>query len=263
MDVSMKLDNLQELFVQIFKIIGIRNISINELVFKMSYEMGILSPSSINSKIKSAIKEGLLELHNKSIISLSNTIKQRLIKNDQFINKYIANVFPEYLTGIRIEDALDNWWAEITPEKITGNYGAELSSADTKDNHLTIVPLDPKYKDLKYNELIKKALTPDEINHGKEISIDLIHITNIDETNKIITFNIESTKSQNTYNLVINLKDRSITHDCMDFQKRKKFKKLLCKHFLRSLQKLRKINPNLLYEFLLDFAENRENWFFN
>jgi len=70
--------NPSEMLLYIWKIIDLPNISMNDLLYTISFELFLLTPNKAQEFVQTSIKNNLLEIDGKNTLSLSEPLKKTL-----------------------------------------------------------------------------------------------------------------------------------------------------------------------------------------
>ncbi|MCP4763019.1 MAG: hypothetical protein GY870_14670 [archaeon] len=232
-------DKEEEFFKQIWKINGLQEISKESLIFKICYKMNLsYQPNTFNKKIKSAIENGIL-VQNKGKLNLSTDLLNEILIEEEEVKEKFSKIYPSQSLKWRIEGNIDKWrYMEVreSPEQ--------------------------EKKSKNFKSLLKEIFSENEIKRGQVISSDKIHYKNIDVEKQVIEALVDGSKGEQ-YNLIIDIKNAIITHDCQDYLKNRMRKKEFCKHFFRVIYNLRNNDNEIGIEFLNSIKENRKEWKFN
>ncbi len=225
MDFSIPRSNYSEMVLYIWKIIEIPNISINDLIYRISFDLFLFSPKDGKEFIKKAINNGFLETDNDNKLSLSNDLTHKLKnwhnKRRNTILKKIQN-------------------SKIITQKIN-NVQKDGSS--------------------KFNILLKAFLDSGTINRAVIISDSAFKINIFDPQGKNVKAEVKG--SQNTpYIIEISADKQILKHDCQDFQTKRAQNKKFCKHLAKLFLLLKEKDEKGAALILENLSKNINKWDF-
>ncbi|TFG23505.1 MAG: hypothetical protein EU529_07290 [Promethearchaeota archaeon] len=217
-------NNDSELLLYIWKVIDLPNISMNELVYKISFELFLLSPEEALEFLQRSIKSNSLEKDDNSNLQLPQNSYKKL-KTWQLKRKEII------LTKLNSSRKFDS---------LIDDFEAEKSS--------------------NFNTLLKSFLDKGTINRAATISNDAFKIDIFDFKKGLIKAHVAGSKEK-SYNIEIDTKNKIIHHNCHDFETRRAINKKFCKHLARIFLLLKEESDCI--KFLNDIAENINEWEFS
>lgn len=235
MDIDIPSDE-KKLFKQIWKINGLQNKPLDELVFDVSYKMNLnYPPSWISKKIKIGLeKRYLIKKGNK--IALSDELLSDLKKENILLRNNFKKMFPTQCIEDRIEDNIERW--RFTQGK------SQAQAVDSSE----------------FNNLMKSVFNKEEIARGQSVESKKVHYFIQDDEKLLLEATVDGSKGEK-YILNIDLKNKTIIHDCHDFVTNRISQKEFCKHFFRTLIGFKTTNPKLGMK-ILESLKNRQNWKF-
>jgi len=217
--------NETEFLLYIWKIIDLPKISKKDLIYEISFKLFIDSPEKAKKLIDTSIKNNLLvEDHNENL-SLSHNLKKNL-------NSWQVKRRDTILKKIKNRK-----------DKISVKNDIIL---DNNSNH---------------NALLKAFLDKGTINRAVLLSEDSFHIKEFDDKKGIIRVDVIGIK-ESSYNLEINTKNKTINHNCHDFQERRAADKKFCKHLAKLFLILKEKDSVSALNFLREIAENINDYQF-
>ncbi|MFX1393766.1 MAG: hypothetical protein ACFFAH_09340 [Promethearchaeota archaeon] len=215
-----------ELLLFIWKIIDLPNISMNDLLYKISFELFLLSP-----------EEALQFIH--------NSIKSKfLIKDD---NDYLK-------LSLNLDKELKNWHTQrknVILRKI--NSSRKISSLK---NDLKLE------RGSDFSTLLKAFLDKNTINRAATVSNDTFKINSLDFDKGFIKAEVVGSKKE-SYLIEIDTKSKILIHNCHDFETRRAENKRFCKHLVKLFILLKEKNEKSTVAFLNKIAENINDWEFS
>ncbi|MHA1913934.1 MAG: hypothetical protein ACW986_00665 [Promethearchaeota archaeon] len=225
MNFAINRDNLTEMLLYFWKIIDLPNINPNDLMFKISYELFLLSPEEAIMFITNCLENKLLIKEEKGNLNLSTTLAEKL-QDWQKKRK------------IKVLKNLETAKQEIQSE------------TDIKNEKSTV-----------FGVLLLQFADKDTL--GRAASLTAIDFQR-KEFNKESGF-IKSTvvgSTEDFYNIEVDLKKKLIRHNCHDFETRRSKAKKFCKHLAKFVLLLREDDKEFTENFLKNLATNVEDWEF-
>ena len=123
-----------------------------------------------------------------------------------------------------------------------------------KEKKIEILNKDGKFRK-SYNRLLASFLDKGTINRAAILSDDNFNINEFDYKNGIIKVEVVGIK-ESSYNIEINTKNKTLVHNCHDFQERRAADKKFCKHLAKLFLILKDIDSVSALKFLREIAEN-------
>lgn len=219
-------NNASELLLYIMKIIDLPYTTINDLLYQISFELFILPPDKAVEFIKITIKNGLLKEDANQNVLLSQNLKNKLKS-----------------------------WQLKRKKTILNKLNSRINKSSTTN-------IDKYEKDTNYNTLLKAFLDKGTINRAATISEAAFNITEFDSNKGIIKANVYG-KKEDSYNIQINTKKRTLSHNCDDFEIRRAENKKFCKHLAKLFLILKEKNEESATKFLKEIAKNINEWKFS
>jgi len=226
MNFSLPLKNNEELILYIWKIIDLPNISINDLLYKISFELFLQSPEEALEFIQRSIKRNLLKKDEKDYLRLSQNLEKKL-KNWQLERKNIIS--SKFNSSRKIDSLIDDLKAE---------KGSDFST------------------------LIKAFLDKNTINRAANLSDKAFKINSLDFDKGLIKAEVVGSKKE-YYLIEIDAENKILYHDCYDFETRRAENKKFCKHLAKLFLLLKEKNERNIVVFLNKIAENINDWKFS
>ena len=225
MNLAMPHTNAPELILYIWKIIDLPSISKIDLAYKISFEMCIMAPNKAEEFINRSIDKRLLKKENKDSISLSQDLAQKLKK----------------------------WQIDMR-----NNIRKKINSLRKIDN---IIDDFENVRTSDFNTLLKSFLDKGTINRAATISDKAFQLNHIDYESGIIKAKVKGTKEE-FYNIEINSQDKTIIHNCHDFETNRSRNKRFCKHLAKFFLLFKEKNEKSAGKLLIDITQNINDWEF-
>ena len=218
--------NAPELIIHIWKIIDLPSISMDDLIYKISFEYFIILPQKAEEFIYRSINDGILKKDKDNYISLSNILTQKLKK----------------------------WQVDMRNDLIN-----KMESSRKMD--LTIKELEGERRS-DFSTLLKSFLDKGTINRAAAISDDAFQLSHIDYETGIIKAEVAGSKEE-FYNIEINTGLRRIAHNCHDFENNRAHNKKFCKHLAKFFLLLKEKNAKSIGNLLKEITLNINDWEFS
>jgi hypothetical protein len=214
-----------EMILYIWKIIEIPKISINDLVYIISFELFLFSPKEAKIFIKKAIQSGFLELDKNDELGLSDELTQNL-KSWHFDRRN-----------------------EIS-KKIHDSTTITQKIESVKEGNSS-----------KFNVLLKAFLDKGTINRAVLISDNSIKISKFDLLSKVVKAEVKGSQST-PYNIEITTAKKILKHDCHDFQTKRAPEKKFCKHLAKLFLILKEKDEKGAIIILENISKDINKWVF-
>ncbi|MFX0057288.1 MAG: DUF2240 family protein [Candidatus Hodarchaeota archaeon] len=226
MKISVPRKSLKEMTLYFWKIFEYPQISKKELLFRLSFDLSLLSPNEALEFIKNSIENKFLIEQGDDLVKLSPDLEKTLkIWQNKRKN--------EILNKIK-----------------TSKKAAKIEESFYKDNKSS------------FNILLKALLDKGTLNRAVNVSDDSITLSIFDLTRGIIKAQIIGSKKDN-YIVEININNKSLKHDCHDFLTKRLEHKKFCKHLAKLFLFLKEKDENSAKKFLESITENIEKWGFS
>ncbi|MFX0029310.1 MAG: hypothetical protein ACFE8B_08880 [Candidatus Hermodarchaeota archaeon] len=226
MNLAIPRENNTELLVYLWKIIDLPNIKLNDLLYRISYELFLLPPDRGKDFIKNCLKDNLLTEDDNGNLSLSPSLNERLIK-----------------------------WQKRRKKEIL----KKMESVEKKDRLATSIEHDQKSS---FSIFIKSFAEKGTINRAVNISNNAFEIKEFDKERSIIKSSVVGSKEESYY-LEINLENKLLLHNCHDFITRKSKVKHFCKHLVKFFLLLREKFPITAETLIKDLGDHIDKWEFS
>ena len=218
-------DNM-ELLLYLWKIIDLPYIQLDDLLYKISYDLFLFPPERATIFIQNLLKDNMLTEDDNGIISLSTNLNKRLIL-----------------------------WQKDRKNKVLG----KLKSVKKRRVLITKIENDEKSS---FSIILKSFSDKNTLNRAVNISDKDFDIQELDNEKGIIKSSVAGSKTESYY-IEINLKEKLLKHNCHDFETRRSKNKQFCKHLARLFLLLKEKNEHSAEFFLKELAENIEEWEFS
>lgn len=233
----------KDLIVYLWKIIGLDQISKEDMIYKLSFKLNLpFRPQELNKKIKNAIEQGYL-VNKGNGLALKEELAEKIIKDNIIVKDNFAKLFPNQIIWNRIEDNFDPWRSELKVKIVS----QEIVNRD-------------KFE-LEFFDNIKKAMTEEEISKGRSISRDRVKYDLIDPLNLIVKAQVTGSNNEKYY-VMIDAKNKSISHNCDDYLRNRMKNKSFCKHFFNVIYLLKNSEIELGNTIVNLLKNGRNNWDF-
>jgi len=217
--------NTSEMVLHIWKIIELPSIQQDDFLHVISFELFLFSPKEAKEFIKTAIHEGYLILEGDERIKLSKSLALKLNKWHEKRKTYISE---------KIKDVND-----------FNEFSNESKNKDVN----------------KFKILLKALLDKGTINRAVAESDSAYKFNTFDSKQKIIKAEVQGSQKI-PYNIDINISEKVIKHNCLDFQTKRAENKKFCKHLAKLFLLLKIKNADLATYFLESITKDINNWKF-
>lgn len=224
MKISVPRKNLKEMILYIWKIINYSQISKKELLYRLSFDLSLFSPDEARNFIKDSVDNKFL-IENDDLLKLSSELEIKLKSWEKKRKDEILN--------------------KIELSEKTAKIQASFNNNKTST----------------FNILLKAFLDKGTLNRAVNVSDDSIKLSLFDYNKGIINAQVIGSK-ENRYIIEINIKNKSLKHDCQDFVTKRLDHKKFCKHLVKLFLFLKEKDENSAKRFLEAITENIEKWEF-
>ena len=215
-----------ELLLYVWKIIDLPYIHLDDLLYKISYELFLFPPERATTFIKTLLKENLLIEDENGMISLSTTLNKRLLL-----------------------------WQADRKNMVLG----KIKSVKKRRLLTTKIENDEKSS---FSLILKSFSDKNTLNRAVNISDKDFDVQELDNEKGVIKSSVAGSK-ENSYYIEIDLKKKLLKHNCHDFETRKSKNKQFCKHLVRLFLLLKEKNEQSAEFFLKELAKDVEEWEFS
>ncbi len=208
--------------LHIWKIIELPSIQQDDFLHIISFELFLFSPKEAMEFINVAIHDGYLILEGDERIKLSKSLALELNKWHEKRKMQISE---------KIKDV--NEFSNGSKNKVVN----------------------------KFKILLKALLDKGTINRAVAESDSAYKFRIIDPEQKIIQAKVQGSQKI-PYNIEINISEKVIKHNCLDFQTKRAENKKFCKHLAKLFLLLKIKNADLASYFLESITKDINNWKF-
>lgn len=215
-----------EMLLYIWKIIDIPSISLNNLLYKISFELFLLPPNKATEFINNYIHNNLLVKDDNNHLSLSAALNKKL---NNWQNKRKANIL----------------------EKINSVKKLAQLRRDSQKKEAT-----------KFSVLINAFVDKGTLNRSVSVLDTAFELLEYDLEKGTVKAKVAGSKEE-SYIIEIDINSKFLRHDCHDFETRRAENKKFCKHLAKLFLLIKEENENIAEFFLNELAENIDNWDFS
>ncbi|MFX0035263.1 MAG: DUF2240 family protein [Candidatus Hermodarchaeota archaeon] len=217
--------NNSEMLLYLWKIIDLPSISLNDLLYKISFDLFLFSPENATLFIKKCIEDKLLIKTNDQNLQLSNLLIQKL-KNWQHKRK---NDILEKLNSAKKINQLK----KDIQKKESNSFGVLLNAfTDKATLNRSVSIADDAFESLEYNS--EKGILKSKVLGSKKES----------------------------YIIELDLNKKIFYHNCHDYESRRAENKKFCKHITKLFLLLRENDEKSAEILLKNLAEDIDKWDF-
>jgi uncharacterized Zn finger protein len=226
MNFAIPRDKPAELILYLWKIIDLPEISMDDLLFKISFDLFLLSPQKARDFIQLCLKNNFLVQKNKETVSLSPELSKKL----------------------------ENWQNESAIE-----IKSKLASAKKKIK--IIQNLEKNKESSNFNQLLKIFLEKGTINRAVSVSDSAFKMSEFNLDKGILEAEVAGSEEK-PYIIEIKVNDKILKHNCDDFETKRAKNKKFCKHLAKLFLILKEKNEKSAIIILKNIVENLEEWEF-
>lgn len=226
MNLAIPREDNTELLLYLWKIIDLPYITLNNLLYKISYDLVLIPPDKASIFVKDCLSNKLLTKDDNGKLSLSTSLNEKIIA----WQKERKN--------------------EILEKKNTAKKTVQMTSIIEKDETTS------------FSILLKSFVERGTINRAANISSTDFDIKELDITTGVMKSTVSGSKEE-PYYIEIDINKKLLKHNCHDFETRRSKNKLFCKHLARFFLLLKEKNKDTAEFFLKDLAENIDTWEFS
>jgi len=218
-------DNPKFILLYLWKIIDLPNLSLNNLLFKISYDLFLFPPEKAIEFINLCLKNKLLIETDKNDLTLSNSLQREL------------------------ED-----WQQGRRNKIKKNINSLKKSNQLKTDI-------EKGKAPNFSKHLKSLVEKETLNRAVRVTNEAFDIKELDFDKGIIKATVSGSK-EDPYIIELDVNNKNLKHDCHDFEARRSKNKQFCKHLTKFFLLLRERHKTSTEKFIKSLSEDLENWSF-
>ena len=225
MNLAIPREDNTELLLYLWKIIDLPYITLNNLLYKISYELFLIPPNKASTFVKNCLKSNILTKDDNGMLNLSTSLNEKL-KTWQKKRKN-----------------------EILKKINTAKKTTQMTSIIEKD------------KTTSFSILLKSFVEKGTINRAANIPSTDFDIKELDTTKGVMKSTVSGSKEE-PYYIEIDINKKLLKHNCHDFETRRSKNKQFCKHLARFFLLLKEEKEDSAEFFLKDLAENIDKWEF-
>ena len=214
-----------EMLLHFWKIIDLPNITPDDLMFKISYELFLLYPEEAVKFINYCLESNLLIQNEKGTLKLSKSLNQRLLD----WQKKRKNEVSKNLTATKQEIQLKN---------------------DIENESSTI-----------FSVLMHEFVDKDTLGRAASLTTTDFKLKEFNTKSGLIKSTVLGSKKE-SYFIELDLDKKLIRHNCHDFETRRSKTKKFCKHLAKFMLLLKEEEKDFTENFLKNLANNIEDWNF-
>ncbi|MFX1591909.1 MAG: hypothetical protein ACFFCL_04365 [Promethearchaeota archaeon] len=216
--------NNSEMLLYIWKVIDLPYILYNDLLYRISFDLFLLSPKEAKNFIDTCIENKFLLKADNNYFKLSEELNQKL-KNWQ--KKRKIDIFGKIEAAKNIVDLRNNLSKESTNFSVLLNFFVDRGT----------------------------------LNRSVSVSDEAFELLKYDRTKGIIKSKVKGSK-EDSYIIEVDINEKILRHDCHDFETRRADNKKFCKHITKLFLLLREKDENNAEFFLNELTENIDMWEF-
>ena len=225
MNFSIPRNNFREMLLYIWKIIDLPYIPLNDLIYRISFELFLFAPNKAKSFIENCIANKLIIKDDKQYLLLSEVLSKEL-----------------------------NSWQKERKKLIIEKVNSRLKISEIEDgigtNNIS-----------NFSVLLKAFTDKGTLNRSVSISNAAFEILKFDNERGIIKATVSGSKEE-PYIIEINTNEKFIRHNCHDYETRRANNKKFCKHITKLFLILKEKNNDSAELILKKIAEEVDNWDF-
>ncbi len=218
-------NNTSEYLLYLWKIIDVPSISEKDLIYKITFELFLDSPQKVKDFVQNCIKTDLLKKDSDGNFTLTPNLKKKLES-----------------------------WQNMRREQILTNLANERKEIIQKVKF-------EKEKGSSFNILLNALTDKTMINRAATISNEDVDIVEINPQKGALVAKIKG-HLEKSYIVEISITEKTLKHDCDDFQKRGSKNKRFCKHLVKLLFILKERDEVFATNLLDKISENIVDWEF-
>ena len=226
MDLTIPRKNLSDMVLYIWKIIGLSSISSNDLLYRLSFELFLYDPKEAKKFVETAISQKYL-IFDSDNLKLSEELNQELMM-----------------------------WQIKRKEEISERLTSSKRIKDLRVEKGDLIKNSNQFKNL-------FKIFVDEATSGRSASIlhSDINLLRFDDKTGILKATVKGSQ-ENNYKIEIDVKLKTLKHDCHDYQAKKSKSKKFCKHLARLFLLLKEQDETSATYFLKEIGDNINDWEF-
>lgn len=219
------LNNPQLLLVYLWKIIDLPIISLNNLLFRISYDLFLLPPDKAHEFINLCIENKFLVVTKENDLTISNSLKNEL------------------------RDWQNHRKNEVKQKILSVKKIHQLKTAIEEG------------KSTNFSTYLKSLVEKETLYRAAKVTDEAFNIKELDFNKGVIKATVSGSKEE-PYIIEMDLNTKYLKHDCHDFEARRSKNKQFCKHLTKLFLVLRESHKTSTEQFLKSLSENLEKWNF-
>lgn len=216
--------NNSEMLLYIWKVIDLPYILYNDLLYRISFDLFLLSPKEAKNFIDTCIENKFLLKADNNYFKLSEELNQKLTN---WQKKRKIDIFGKIEAAKNIVDLRNNLSKESTNFSVLLNFFVDRGT----------------------------------LNRSVSVSDEAFELLKYDRTKGIIKSKVKGSK-EDSYIIEVDINEKILRHDCHDFETRRADNKKFCKHITKLFLLLREKDENNAEFFLNELTENIDMWEF-
>jgi len=225
MNLEVPRNNHSDLLFFLWKIIDVPQISLNNRLYKISFELFLFPPEEATKFIDTCIENNLIIENERGDLTLSKSLNTKL-------------------------KVWQNRRRDEIKQKINSTRKITQLQNDIENG-----------KSTNFSVLIKSFVDKATLNRAARVTNKAFDIKQLDFVKGIIKATVLGSKGD-PYIIEIDLNEKFLKHNCHDFKARKSQNKQFCKHLTKFILLLRDNYEDSAELFLKTLSENIENWEF-
>ncbi|MFX1376876.1 MAG: hypothetical protein ACFFA0_13810 [Promethearchaeota archaeon] len=226
MNLAIPRENNTELLFYLWKIIDLPYIPLNNLLYKISYELFLLPPDKAENFVKTCLDKKLLIENNNGKLSLSSSLNKRFLI-----------------------------WQRKRKNEI-------LQKRKTSENIIQLTNDIEKDETSSFSVLIKSFVEKGTLNRAANILDTAFEIEYLDTSKGVVKSTVLGSREE-PYYIEIDINNKYLKHNCHDFETRRSKNKQFCKHILKFFLLLRERNDKPAEFFLKKIVNDIDQWEFS
>jgi len=211
-----------ELLLYLWKVIDLPDLSEDELLYSLSFDLFLIPPEKAQVLIKNCLKNNFLKKNKNSLISLSEDLENKLKE-----------------------------WNVKREVEIKNNLNKKKKVNKQRETALIS----------KFGPILKAISDKGSIDRAVSINNDAVNILDFNFGNGQIKAEILGS-IEKPYKIEIDCKNLTLIHDCHDFITRRSKEKKFCKHLIKLFLNLKEIDEESALNFLQKITQNIDKWEF-
>ncbi|MFO8019406.1 MAG: hypothetical protein R6U96_12285 [Promethearchaeia archaeon] len=213
-----------EILLYIWKIIEQPAISLDDLLYQVSFNLFVLPPKKAKAFINLALKKNLLRKVDGNKVALSHSLQEQLER-----------------------------WQQNREETIKKNIADSQVISPGTDSSLAEEP--------EFSVLYKAFADKGTINRAVSVSRESFTFKKFDKTQGIIKAEVQGSKDD-PYEIEIDQNTQLVKHDCHDYKARRKQNKKFCKHLAKFFLILKDKDEKFSMQLLQNLSQTVDQWSF-